>query len=93
MSMTIKVHTTEKMNNAETIVKDEPVKNEDASAAKVFEQRKKDVLDRLESLRGIVDKFSPSEEEINEDTISDMDYILDSLDNVIKDTKDATGLS
>ena len=43
-------------------------------------------------MKGIVDKFSPSEEEINEDTISDMDYILESLDDVIKDTKDATGL-
>lgn len=80
MAMTIKVHATEKC------------KNEDASAALVFEQRKKDVLGRLEYLNGIINKFSPSEEEIDEDTISDMDYILESLDNVIKDTKDATGL-
>jgi len=80
MAMTIKVHTTEKC------------KNEDASAALVFEQRKKDVLGRLEYLNGIINKFSPSEEEIDEDTISDMDYILESLDNVIKYTKDATGL-
>lgn len=86
MSMTIKVHTTEKLNKGDS------VKNEDSSAYKVFEQRKRDVLNRLEYLKGIVDKFSPSEEEINEDTISDMDYILESLDDVIKDTKDATGL-
>lgn len=80
MAMKIKVRTSEKC------------KNEDESAAVVFEQRKKDVLGRLEFLNGLVNRFAPAEDEINEDTISAMDYILDSLDNVIEDTKDATGL-
>lgn len=80
MAMTIKVHANETHTN------------EDASAAVVFKQRKKDVLGRLEFLNGLVNKFSPSEEEVDENSISTMDYILDSLDNVIEDTKDATGL-
>lgn len=61
------------------------------SAETVFADRKKDVLDRIDYLRGLVDKFNPTNKD--HDTISDLDYILDSLDNVIKDTKDATGLS
>lgn len=61
------------------------------SAETVFADRKKDVLDRIAYLRGIVDKFNPSTKDRG--TISDLDYILDSLDEVIKDTKDATGLS
>jgi hypothetical protein len=60
------------------------------SADTVFANRKKDVLDRIDYLRGLVDKFNPSTKD--HDTISDLDYILDSLDDVIKDTKDATGL-
>lgn len=61
------------------------------SAETVFADRKKDVLARIDYLHGIVDKFNPTTKD--HDTISDLDYILDSLDNVIKDTKDATGLS
>lgn len=61
------------------------------SADSVFADRKKDVLTRIDYLHGIVDRFNPSTKDYN--TISDLDYILDSLDDVIKDTKDATGLS
>lgn len=61
------------------------------SADTVFADRKKDVLARIDYLHGIVDKFNPTTKD--HDTISDLDYILDALDNVIKDTKDATGLS
>lgn len=61
------------------------------SAESVFADRKKDVLARIDYLHGLVDKFDPTTKD--QDTISDLDYILDSLDNVIKDTKDATGLS
>lgn len=61
------------------------------SADSVFADRKKDVLARIDYLHGLVDKFNPTTKD--HDTISDLDYILDSLDNVIKDTKDATGLS
>ena len=61
------------------------------SADSVFADRKKEVLDRIAYLHGIVDRFNPSTKD--HDTISDLDYILDSLDDVIKDTKDATGLS
>lgn len=61
------------------------------SAESVFADRKKDVLDRIDYLHGLVDKFNPITKD--HDTISDLDYILDSLDDVIKDTKDATGLS
>ena len=60
------------------------------SADAVFADRKKDVLDRIAYLHGIVDRFNPSTKD--HDTISDLDYILDSLDDVIKDTKDATGM-
>lgn len=60
------------------------------SAESVFADRKKEVLDRIAYLHGIVDKFNPSTKD--HDTISDLDYILESLDDVIKDTKDATGL-
>lgn len=38
-----------------------------------------------------MDKFNPTTND--HDTISDLDYILDSLDNVIKDTKERTGLT
>lgn len=61
------------------------------SAESVFADRKKDVLARIDYLHGLVDKFNPTTKD--HDTISDLDYILDSLDDVIKDTKDATGLS
>lgn len=61
------------------------------SAETVFGDRRKDVLARIDYLHGLVDKFNPTTKD--HDTISDLDYILDSLDNVIKDTKDATGLS
>ena len=61
------------------------------SAETVFSDRKKDVLARIDYLHGLVDKFNPTAKD--HDTISDLDYILDSLDDVIKDTKDATGLS
>lgn len=67
--------------------------NEDASAASVFDTRKKDTLSRIETLRKLVSSFEPSTEDITHDTISDMDYILESLDDVIKDIQDATGLS
>jgi hypothetical protein len=40
----------------------------------------------------LVSSFEPPTEDITHDTISDMDYILESLDDVIKDIKDATGL-
>lgn len=61
------------------------------SADSVFADRKNDLLDRIDYLRGLVDKFNPATND--HDTISDLDYLLDSLDDVIKDTKDATGLS
>ena len=61
------------------------------SADSVFATRKKELLNRIDYLRGLVYKFNP--ETKNHDTISDLDYLLDSLDDVIKDTKDATGLS
>lgn len=61
------------------------------SADSVFSTRKKDVLTRIDYLRGLVDKFNPRIKD--RDTIRDLDYILESLDDVIKDTKDATGLS
>lgn len=61
------------------------------SAETVFADRKKDVLARIDYLHGLVDKFNPTTKD--HDTISDLDYILDSLDNVIKDTEDATGLA
>lgn len=61
------------------------------SADSVFADRKKGVLARIDYLHGLVDKFNPTTKD--HDTISYLDYILDSLDNVIKDTKDATGLS
>jgi len=66
--------------------------NEDASAASVFVTRKKDTLSRIEILHKLVSSFEPPTEDITHDTISDMDYILESLDDVIKDIKDATGL-
>lgn len=66
--------------------------NEDASAASVFDTRKKDTLSRIETLHKLVSSFEPPTEDITHDTISDMDYILESLDDVIKDIKDATGL-
>lgn len=66
--------------------------NEDASAASVFDTRKKDTLSRIETLHKLVSSFEPPTEDITHDTISDMDYILESLDDVIKDVKDATGL-
>ena len=66
--------------------------NEDASAASVFDTRKKDVMSRIETLNKLVSSFEPLTEDITHDTISDMDYILESLDDVIKDIKDATGL-
>lgn len=49
------------------------------------------MLDRIDYLHGLVDKFNPTSKD--HDTISDLDYILDSLDNVIKDTKERTGLA
>jgi hypothetical protein len=61
------------------------------SANSVFDTRKKDLLDRIDYLRGLVDRFNPDKPD--RDTIRDLDYLLESLDNVIKDTKDATGLS
>lgn len=61
------------------------------SADSVFADRKKEVLDRIAYLHGIVDKFNPTTKDHN--TISDLDYLLDSLDDVIKDTKEATELS
>lgn len=61
------------------------------SAESVFATRKNDLLIRIDYLRGLVDKFNPKKND--HDTISDLDYLLDSLDDVIKDTKDATGLS
>lgn len=61
------------------------------SVETVFADRKKDVLTRIDYLRGLVDKFNPRIKD--RDTIRDLDYILESLDDVIKDTKDATGLS
>ena len=61
------------------------------SAETVFADRKKDVLARIDYLHGLVDKFNPTNKD--HDTIRDLDYILESLDDVIKDTKDATGLS
>lgn len=66
--------------------------NEDASAASVFDTRKKDVMSRIETLHKLVSSFEPPTEDITHDTISDMDYILESLDDVINDIKDATGL-
>lgn len=66
--------------------------NEDASAASVFDTRKKDVMSRIETLHKLVSSFEPPVEDITHETISDMDYILESLDDVIKDIKDATGL-
>lgn len=66
--------------------------NEDASAASVFDTRKKDTLSRIETLHKLVSSFELPTEDITHDTISDMDYILESLDDVIKDIKDATGL-
>ena len=66
--------------------------NEDASATSVFATRKKDTLSRIETLHKLVSSFEPPVEDITHDTISDMDYILESLDDVIKDIKDATGL-
>ena len=67
--------------------------NEGASAATVFATRKKDVMSRIETLNKLVSSFEPPTEDITHDTISDMDYILESLDDVIKDIQDATGLS
>jgi hypothetical protein len=57
----------------------------------VFNTRKKDLLIRIDYLRGLVDKFNP--ENKNHKTISDLDYLLDSLDDVIKDMKERTGLT
>lgn len=65
-------------------------KNEDA--ASVFATRKKATLSRIETLHKLVSSFEPPTEYITHNTISDMDYILESLDDVIKDVKDATGL-
>lgn len=84
MALNIKIHGTQ-----ETCGKP----NEDASAASVFDTRKKDTLSRIETLHKLVSSFEPPTGDITHDTISDLDYILDSLDDVIKDTKDATGLS
>lgn len=67
--------------------------NEGASATTVFATRKKDVMSRIETLNKLVSSFEPPTEDITHDTISDMDYILESLDDVIKDIQDATGLS
>jgi len=66
-------------------------KNEDASAASAFSRRRKDALGRCDMLKRVIEDFLPSESDINHDTISSMDYILESLDNVIKDVKKATG--
>ncbi|MBR4407464.1 MAG: hypothetical protein IKT27_04025 [Clostridia bacterium] len=66
--------------------------NEGTSAARVFDTRKKDVMSRIETLHRLVSSFEPPTEDITNNTVSDMDYILESLDNVIKDIKDATGI-
>ena len=66
-------------------------KNENASAAFVFSRRRKDALGRCDMLKRVIEDFLPSEDDIDRDTISNMDYILESLDTVIKDVKKATG--
>ena len=63
-------------------------KNEDLDAAKVFKRRHEEALDRCDYLKGIIAKFNPEESDIDRDTVSRLDYILESLDNVIKDAKD-----
>jgi len=79
-------------NNITTNLKKCGKHNEDASAEKVFNTRKLDVLSRIKTLHKMVSEFEPSIDVINHDTISGMDYILESLDNVIKDVKTTIGI-
>lgn len=68
----------------------EAKKNE--NAVDVFGARKDDAMSRIETLHKLVSSFEPPAEDITDATIGDMDYILKSLDNVIRDITDATGL-
>ena len=61
------------------------------SADAVFQMRKDDLLDRILSLHHLVNQYNPYPKDHR--AIANLDYILDSLDNVIKDTKERTGLS
>ena len=66
---------------------------EDRDAYNVLQSRKIDALRRIEDLKNIVDRFKPSVTSASADDISKMDYLLESLDNVIHDTKGAAGLT
>ena len=46
-----------------------------------------------EDLKNLVERFKPSVTSASADDISKMDYLLESLDNVIHDTKGAAGLT
>lgn len=67
-------------------------KNEDRAAYDVLQERKRDAMERIDSLKDIVSGFKPSEDETDRSVIGSMDYLLESLDNVIKDAKDVAGL-
>lgn len=66
---------------------------EDRDAYDVLQSRKTDVLHRIEDLKNLVERFKPSVTSASAADISKMDYLLESLDNVIHDTKGAAGLT
>lgn len=66
---------------------------EDRDAYNVLQSRKIDVLHRIEDLKNLVDRFKPTVKSASAADISKMDYLLESLDNVIHDTKGAGGLT
>ena len=66
---------------------------EDRDAYNVLQSRKTDVLGRIEDLKNLVERFKPSVTSASAADISKMDYLLESLDNVIHDIKGAAGLT
>lgn len=60
-------------------------KNEDRAAYDVLQERKRDALNRIKRLSDIVNDLNPPADRTDRVTISRMDYLLKSLDNVIKD--------
>lgn len=66
---------------------------EDRDAYNVLQSRKIDALHRIEDLKNLVERFKPSVTSASAADISKMDYLLESLDNVIHDTKGAAGLT
>ena len=67
-------------------------KCEDAAAEEIFDQRKDEASSRIEHLESIVDSFQPTDKEADRAKIALMDYILESLDNVISDVERKLGL-